>query len=90
MQHTSMVNCGSDGSGLSLGFGEVDGGGSLCPHRGFALVQLSHLGVEGCLLIGRLIEVLSCPPLSVDLSGVVSCLLLLLVSLLFMGKELHS
>jgi hypothetical protein len=42
------------------------------------------------LLVGKLIVVLSCSPLDVDMSGVGSRLLLLLVSLLLIGEELHS
>jgi hypothetical protein len=54
------------------------------------LVQLSHLSVEGYLLIDKLIMVLSYPPLDDDLPGAGSRLLLLLVSLLLIGEELHS
>jgi hypothetical protein len=53
-------------------------------------VQLSPLVVEGCLLVGELIMVLSCPPLDVDLSGVGLRLLLLLIGLLLIGEGLHS
>jgi hypothetical protein len=61
MWHSFMVDGGSDGSGSSLGFGEVDGGGLLHPQRGLASVWLSQLGVVGCLLTGKLIVVLNCP-----------------------------
>jgi hypothetical protein len=47
-----MVDGDGDGYCPSLGFGVVDGGGPLRPERGLALVQLGHLGIEGCLLAG--------------------------------------
>jgi hypothetical protein len=53
-------------------------------------MQLGHLDVKGCLLAGELIMALSCPPLGVDLSGVVPFLLLLLVGLLLIRVGLHS
>jgi hypothetical protein len=71
-----------------LGFDEVNGGGSLNPEHSLASVQLGHL--KGYMLISKLIMVLSCPPLDVDLSGMGSCLLLLLVSLLLIEEEFHS
>jgi hypothetical protein len=52
-------------------------------------VELDHLGVEGCLPTSKLVMTLSYPPLSVDLPGVGSRLLLLLISLLLIGEELH-
>jgi hypothetical protein len=85
-----MVDGGSESSGVRLDFGESDGGGSLDPQCGFVLVQLAHLGVEGCLLAGKLIMVLSCQSLVIILPGAGLRLLLLLVSLLLIGKELHS
>jgi hypothetical protein len=42
------------------------------------------------LLLGKLIVALSCPLLDIDLSGAGSRLLLLLVSLLWIGEELYS
>jgi hypothetical protein len=90
MRRTLMVDGGSNDSGSSLGFGEVDGGGSLHLHHRLALVQLGHLGVEDHLLAGKLMMALSYPPLGVDSSGVGLRLLLLLVSLLLIGEELHS
>jgi hypothetical protein len=75
-----------NGSFPTLGFGVVDGGGSLSTQHSLALVQLGHLVIEGYLLIMEL----SCSPLGVDLSGAGSCLLLLLVGLLLLGEELHS
>jgi hypothetical protein len=61
MWHTFMADGGGNGSGSSLGFGEVDDGGSLRPQLGLASVYLGQLGVKGCLLTGKLIMVLSYP-----------------------------
>jgi hypothetical protein len=69
---TFVVDGSGNDSGLSPCFGEVDGGGLLHPQHGLVSVQLSHLGIEGCLLTDKLIVVLSCPPLGIDLSGAVS------------------
>jgi hypothetical protein len=90
MRHTFMVDGNDNGSCPSLGFCEFDGGGSLRPQHGLALMQLDHRSVEGCLLTGKLIVVMSCPQLGIDLLGAGSHLLLLLVSLLLIGEELHS
>jgi hypothetical protein len=87
---TFVVDGGSESSGTRSGFGEANGGGSLHPQCGFVLVQLAHLGVEGYLLAGKLIMVLSCQSPVINLPGAGLCLLLLLVSLLLIGKELHS
>jgi hypothetical protein len=38
MWHTIVVDGSGDGFGLSSSFGEVDGGGSLYPQHGLALV----------------------------------------------------
>jgi hypothetical protein len=54
------------------------------------MVQLGHLGVEGCMLTSKLIVSFSCRMLGFDLSGVGSHLLFLLVGLLLIGEELHS
>jgi hypothetical protein len=48
------------------------------------------MGVEGYLLVSKLIVVLSRPSFSVDLPSVGSCLLFLLVSLLLYRLGLHS
>jgi hypothetical protein len=88
--HTFMFDGDGDGSCLSSGFGVVDGGSPLCSQHGLVLEQLSHLGVEGYLLTGKLIMSLSRHPLVVDLPGASLCLLFLLVGLLLIGEELHS
>jgi hypothetical protein len=85
-----MVDSGGDISGPGSGFGEVNGGGLLHSQHSLASVQLGHLRVEGCLLIGKLVVVLSYPPLSVDLLGTGSRMLLLLVSLPLIGEQFHS
>jgi hypothetical protein len=85
-----LVDGNDDGSGSKPDHGIADGGGSLHPHRGLALVQLSHLVVEGCLLTCKLVVGLSYPSLSVDLLSVGSRLLFLLVRLLLIREELHS
>jgi hypothetical protein len=56
----------------------------------FLSVQLGHLSVEGCLLIGELIVALGCPLLNINLPGAGSRLLLFLVSLLLIRGVLHS
>jgi hypothetical protein len=48
------------------------------------------MGIKGCLLTTKLIMVLSCPQLGVDLQGMGSRLLLHLVSLLLIEEELYS
>jgi hypothetical protein len=53
-------------------------------------MQLDQLGIEGYLLAGKLVLMLDCPQLSVDLPSTVSCLLFLLVDLLLDGEELHA
>jgi hypothetical protein len=53
-----MVDGGGNGSGSSSSFGEVDGGGSLRPQRGLVSVYFGLLGIEDCLLTGKLIVVL--------------------------------
>jgi hypothetical protein len=50
-----MVDGDDDGSCSSSDFGVVNGGGPLHRQRGLASVQLSHLGIEGCLLTSKLI-----------------------------------
>jgi hypothetical protein len=45
-------------------------------------MQFSQLGVEGCLLTGKLIMMLIHPQLSIDLPGVDLHLFLLLIGLL--------
>jgi hypothetical protein len=92
MWHTFMADGGGNGSSSSssLGFGEIDDGGSLRPQLGLASVYLSQLGVKGCLLTGKLIMVSSCPQLNIDLLSMGSHLLFLLVSLLMIGEQLHS
>jgi hypothetical protein len=77
-------------SGSSLDLGVVNGGGSLCQQRSLVSVQLDQLCVEGCLFAGKLVVGLNCPPLNIDLLGVGSRLLFLLVSLLLIGEELPS
>jgi hypothetical protein len=47
------------------------------------------MGIKGCLLTGKLVMVLSHPAFDVDLPGMGSRLLFLLVSLLLYGEELH-
>jgi hypothetical protein len=55
---TLVVDGGSNGSGPSSGFGEVNGGGSLCPQLGLMSVKLSQQSVKGCLLIDEFVEAL--------------------------------
>jgi hypothetical protein len=51
MWHTFSVDGDDVGSCPSSSLGVVNGDGSLRPLRSLALVQFSHLGVEGCLLV---------------------------------------
>jgi hypothetical protein len=53
-------------------------------------MQFDHVGIEGCMLINKLIMALRHPSLSVDLPAVASRLLLLLISFLLILRELHS
>jgi hypothetical protein len=62
---------------IGSGFGVVDGSGLPHPKCGLASMKLNYLGIEGCLLIGKLIVVLSCAPLGVNLPGMDLRLLLL-------------
>jgi hypothetical protein len=89
MQRPFMVYGGSNGPGLSSVFGEVDGGGLLHPQLSLVSMLFSHLAIEGYLLTGKLIMRLNHPQLSVDLSSMDSCLLLILIGLLLDMGVLH-
>jgi hypothetical protein len=77
-----MVDGGGDVPGLSSVFREVDGGGLLHSQCGLASMQFGQLGVEGCLLTGKLIMMLIHPQLNIDLPGMDLHLFLLLIGLL--------
>jgi hypothetical protein len=78
----------SDGPGPSSGFGEVDAGGPFHPQCSLVSMWFGQLGVEGCLLTGKLVMTLSHPQLDVNLSSMDSCLMLLLLGLLLNREEL--